>query len=166
MLIRPEKPSDIADIFAVTQAAFANHSFSQQTEGFIVNALRAAEALTISLVAEVDNKLVGHIAFSPLTISDGTAHWYGLGPLAVLPAYQRQGIGKALIQQGLTDLKASAAQGCALVGDPNYYPQFGFKNSTQLSYTGIPPDYFFILPFTATVPQGIVSFHAGFGATH
>ena len=109
---------------------------------------------------------MGHIAFSPLTISDGTAHWYGLGPLAVLPAYQRQGIGKALIQQGLTDLKASAAQGCALVGDPNYYPQFGFKNSTQLSYTGIPPDYFFILPFTATVPQGIVSFHAGFGATH
>lgn len=78
-----------------------------------MNALRAAEALTISLVAEVDNKLVGHIAFSPLTISDGTAHWYGLGPLAVLPAYQRQGIGKALMQQGLADLKANAAQGCA-----------------------------------------------------
>ena len=79
---------------------------------------------------------------------------------------ERQGIGKALMQQGLADLKANAAQGCALVGDPHYYPQFGFKNSTQLSYTGIPPDYFFILPFTATVPQGIVTFHAGFGATH
>jgi GNAT superfamily N-acetyltransferase len=105
----------------VTVSAFKTLEFSNHTEQFIVAALRAAGSLTVSLVAEVDGRVVGHIAFSPVSISDGTRNWYGLGPLSVLPEYQRQGIGKALVQEGLSRLKGLNAQGCCLVGHPDYY---------------------------------------------
>ena len=120
MIIRAETDADIAAITDVTVAAFRTHPFSHQTEHLIVNALRAGNALTISLVAEVDGHVVGHIAFSPVTVSDGTRGWYGLGPVSVLPEQQRQGIGSALINEGLSSLKALGARGCALVGDPQY----------------------------------------------
>jgi putative acetyltransferase len=121
MIIRNELESDFEAISAVTKAAFANHPHSNQTEQFIVNALRAANALAVSLVAEVDGKVVGHIAFSPVTISDGSQNWYGLGPVSVLPGFRKQGIGKFLIHEGLSLLKALGAKGCVLVGDPKYY---------------------------------------------
>ncbi len=97
MIIRDEQDSDVIAISEVTRAAFADHPYSHQTEHFIVDALRAADALVISLVAEVDGKVVGHIAFSAATISSGDEAWYALGPISVLPEHQRQGIGKALI---------------------------------------------------------------------
>ncbi len=80
---------------------------SRQTEHFIVNALRLAGALSISLVAEINSQIVGHIAFSPITASDGSKDWYGLGPVSVLPDHQKQGVGKALINNGLSLLKDS-----------------------------------------------------------
>ena len=128
MIIRNETHSDIEAISEVTITAFQNLAISNHTEQFIINALRAANALTISLVAEVDGKVVGHIAFSPIAISDGSLNWYGLGPISVLPKYQKQGIGKSLILKGLSLLKDMGGQGCALVGDPNYYKRFGFKS--------------------------------------
>ena len=88
--IRDERPSDIASIAYVTEAAFTTLEVSNHTEQFIVNALRAAGALSISLVAETDGNVIGHIAFSPVTMSDGTSDWYGLGPVSVLPASQHQ----------------------------------------------------------------------------
>lgn len=166
VIIRNEKDADIEVITEVTIAAFKNHPISNHTEQFIINALRAAGALTISLVAEIDRQIVGHIAFSPVTISDGTTDWYGLGPISVLPDYQRQGIGKALINEGLSLLKNKGAQGCALVGDPSYYQRFGFKNYPELIYEGIPQEFFLILPFTQKIPQGIIVFHDGFKATN
>lgn len=166
MIIRNERDTDIEVITEVTIAAFKNHPISNNTEQFIIHALRAAGALTISLVAEIDRKVVGHIAFSPVTISDGTTGWYGLGPISVLPDYQRQGIGKALINEGLSLLKDLGAQGCALVGDPNYYKRFGFKNYPELIYEGIPQEFFLILPFTQKIPQGVIVFHDGFKATN
>ncbi|MFB2935390.1 GNAT family N-acetyltransferase [Aerosakkonemataceae cyanobacterium BLCC-F154] len=166
MIIRNETDTDIEVITEVTIAAFKNHPISNNTEQFIIHALRAAGVLTISLVAEIDRKVVGHIAFSPVTISDGTAGWYGLGPISVLPDYQKQGIGKALINEGLSLLKNLGAQGCALVGDPNYYKRFGFKNYPELIYEGIPQEFFLILPFTQTIPQGVIVFHDGFKATN
>ncbi|MBW1719203.1 MAG: N-acetyltransferase, partial [Deltaproteobacteria bacterium] len=126
--------------------------------------LRAAKALTVSLVAEVDGRVIGHIAFSPLTISDGTRNWYGLGPVSVLPAYQRQGIGKAMILEGLSRLKDMNAQGCCLVGHPDYYRKFGFKNMPGLMHEGVPQEVFFALPFHGHTPQGTVAFHDGFKA--
>jgi putative acetyltransferase len=164
MIIRKERSNDFESITEVTIEAFKNHPISRQTEHFIVNALRSANALTISLVAEIDEKIVGHIAFSPITISDGTTKWYGLGPVSVLPKYQRQGIGKALINKGLSLLKEMGAQGCALVGPPEYYKKFGFKNYPEMIHEGIPQEVFLILPLTEKIPKGIVVFHEGFEA--
>lgn len=165
MIIRNETVSDIDAITEVTIAAFQNHPISQQTEQFIVHALREANALTISLVAEVDGRVVGHIAFSPVTISDGSSGWYGIGPLSVVPAYQRQGIGQALMHAGLALVKSSGGQGCVLVGDPGYYERFGFKNMPGLVLEGVPPEVFLALPFGEHTPQGVVLFHPGFAAT-
>lgn len=162
MIIREETSSDIEPIAEVTVAAFKTLTISNHTEQFIIHALRAANALTVSMVAEMDGQVVGHIAFSPITISDGTTDWYGLGPVSVLPEHQRKGIGKALIEGGLSRLKAMNACGCCLVGHPEYYKRFGFRNIPKLVYEGIPPEFFFALPFTEKVPKGMVVFHEGF----
>ncbi len=108
--------------------------------------------------------MVGHVAFSPVTISDGTPSWYGLGPVSVLPAYQRQGIGRALIFEGLSHLKGLNAQGCCLVGHPGYYKKFGFKNMPGLVHEGVPQEVFLALSFDGPTPQGIITFHEGFKA--
>jgi len=162
LILRKETTSDIEAITQVTIAAFENLPVSNHTEQFIIKALRSADALTISLVAEIDERVVGHIAFSPVTISDGTKDWYGLGPISVLPEYQKQGMGKSLINEGLSLLKKLGGQGCALVGDSNYYKRFGFKNFPELVHEGVPPEVFFALPFTEKVPRGTVVFHEGF----
>jgi putative acetyltransferase len=162
--IRSETDADIDTITKVTIAAFKTLEISNHTEQFIIEALRVAKALTISLVAEVNGRVVGHIAFSPVTISDGSRNWYGLGPVSVLLEYQRQGIGKALIREGLSRLKDMNAQGCCLVGHPDYYRKFGFKNLPGLVHEGVPPEVFFTLPFDEHTPQGTVTFHDGFKA--
>ena len=105
MILRKETIADIDAITKVTIAAFKNLAVSNQTEQYIINALRNADALTLSLVAEIDGRIVGHIAFSPVIISDGTKDWYCLGPIYVLPEYQKQGIGKSLVNEGLYLLK-------------------------------------------------------------
>jgi putative acetyltransferase len=162
MIIRNETVSDIDAISEVTVAAFQNLAISNHTEQFIINALRNADALTISLVAEIDGQVVGHIALSPVTISDGSLNWYGLGPISVLPKYWKRGIGKSLVNKGLSKLKELDGNGCTLVGDPNYYKCLGFRNIPGLVYEGIPQEFFLALPFTEKVPQGIVVFHEGF----
>ena len=162
MILRKETAADVEAITEVTTAAFRNHPISKHTEQFIIKALRDANALTISLVAEIDGRLVGHIAFSPVIISDGTKDWYGLGPVSVLPDYQKQGIGKSLINEGLSLLKDMGGKGCALVGDPNYYKRFGFKNYPKLIHDGVPQEVFLALPFSEEVPQGTIVFHEGF----
>ncbi len=164
MLIRHELDSEIEAIFTVTKAAFEDHPYSPHTEQFIVNALRAAKALSLSLVAEVDGKVIGHIAFSPVSISDGSDNWYGIGPVSVLPEFQKRGCGKSLINEGLAWLKASGAQGCLLVGDPGYYERFGFRNLPDLSLAGVPPENFLSLPFGKNIPHGEVIFHQAFSA--
>lgn len=165
MTIRNEQAGDVEAIATVTKAAFANHPYSQQTESFIIDALRAAGALTVSLVAEVEGAVVGHIAFSPLTISDGSRDWYALGPVSVLPAFQRQGIGSALIQQGLAILKSAGAQGCVLVGRPEYYQRFGFRHVPDLVMEGVPPEVLLALPFGEHTACGTVIHHEAFSAT-
>ena len=165
MIIRKETQSDVGAIFDITKAAFENHPYSNNTEQFIINALRAAEALTVSLVAEIDGKLVGNIAFSPVTFSDGTENWYGLGPISVLPEYQKQGIGTSLVNKGLDMLKDLGAQGCVLVGEPNFYQRFGFESPGGLKYEGVPQANFLALSFCDRIPTGTVQFHRAFTAT-
>ena len=165
MIIRKETKSDRGIISDITRAAFENHPYSNNTEQFIIDALRAAGALTLSLVAEADGNIVGHIAFSPVSISDGSSDWYGLGPISVLPEYQNRGIGTSLVREGLSSLISLNAKGCALVGDPNFYVRFGFRNIPLLIHEGVPQEYFLVLPFDTKEAQGVVVFHKGFGAT-
>ncbi|MGR0482046.1 MAG: GNAT family N-acetyltransferase [Candidatus Electronema sp. V4] len=162
IIIRDETEADIAAIAALTEAAFASLEISRHTEQFIIAALRAAQSLTVSLVAEADGSVVGHVAFSPVRIADGAAGWYGLGPVAVLPERQSQGIGTALIREGLARLQVLGAKGCCLVGHPEYYTRFGFKNTPGLFHEGVPPEVFFALSFDGCLPQGEVRFHEAF----
>lgn len=162
LLIRPEEPTDEDAIAAVTAAAFASLQFSKHNEHLVIAALRAAGALSLSRVAERDGQILGHIAFSPATISDGNPDWYHLGPVSVAPGHQRQGIGGLLIREGLARLEAMGARGCCLIGHPTYYPRFGFTNPPGLAYPGVPGNIFFNLVFQGETPQGTVSFHEAF----
>lgn len=164
-LIREETAADAERITEVTIAAFRDHPHSRQTEQFIVRELRAAGALSVSLVAEVGGVVVGHAAFSPVELSGGEAGWFGLGPVSVTPEHQRRGIGKALITEGLSRLKGLGGRGCILVGDPGYYTRFGFKNHPALVLEGVPPEVFLALPLADDVPHGRASFHRAFQAT-
>lgn len=162
--IRPERPSDEDAIEQVTRRAFRSHPYSHQTEQFIIRALRAAQALSISLVAEDAGRIVGHVALSPVTISDGAAGWYGLGPLSVEPALQGRGIGRALMERGLAELRKIGADGCVLVGDPSFYTRFGFANNPGLVLEGVPPEFFLAQPLGNSCAHGMVRFHPAFQA--
>lgn len=164
ILIRDEQNTDIQAIFDLTQKAFNDAEHSSHTEQFIVNALRESKQLTVSLVAETQGKVIGHIAFSPVSISDGTTNWYGLGPISVLPEYQGKGIGSKLMKEGLNRIKALNAKGCVLLGDPNYYGKFGFKADARLILAGVPAEYFQILAFTDYIPSGYVIYSDAFNA--
>ena len=164
IIIRNEIDDDVDAITEVTVAAFKTLEISNHTEQFIVEALRANNALTVSLIAEVDGHVVGHVAFSPVTISDGTQNWYGLGPVSVLPEHQRKGIGKSLILEGISRLKGLNAKGCCLVGHPDYYRKLGFKNVSGLVHEGVPQEIFLAMSFDGQIPQGTVEFHDGFKA--
>ena len=164
LLIRDEKSTDYRTISEVTIAAFEKIEISNHTEQFIIEAIRSAKALSVSLVAEVDGRVVGYIAFSPVTMSDDTKDWYGLGPVSVHPDFQRKGIGKALIREGLTRLKVLKAKGCCLVGHLQYYRQFGFENVEGSIHEGVPSEVSFVLSFDGNIPQGHVVFHEGFKA--
>lgn len=164
-LIRAERPEDAGPIAGVTEAAFRDHPFSRQTEPAIVAALRAAGALSLSLVAEIDGAVVGHVAFSPVVMPDGSDGWFGVGPVSVLPERQRQGIGSMLMRAGLWRMRERGARGCVLVGPPEYYGRFGFRNDPGLVHDGVPREVFLALPFGAGAPRGQVTFHPAFAVT-
>ncbi len=161
-VIRPEQPADIAAIHALTREAFLNAPHTDHTEHLIVDALREAGALSVSLVAEADGQIVGHIAFSPVSISDGSTHWFGLGPVSVLPACQGRGIGRQLVASGLERLRALGAAGCVVLGEPAYYGRFGFAADPTLVLKDVPPAYFQALAFTPLQASGEVAYHAAF----
>jgi putative acetyltransferase len=162
MQIRLERPEDATTIHALTDTAFKGMPFSDDTEASVIDALRAAGALTLSLLATQGGEIVGHIAFSPVTINGEAGDWYGLGPVSVWPDRQRQGIGQALIREGLQRLKSIGAGGCVLLGNPAYYGRFGFENDPDLRHAGAPPEAFQCLTLNGPRPRGEVSFHPGF----
>jgi putative acetyltransferase len=162
MHIRAESLSDVAAIHGVTQRAFNGAPHSDGSEPHIISALRDAGALAMSLVAEVDGVVVGHVAVSAVTITDGTAAWYGLGPISVEPGRQGQGIGSLMMRAALHRLTELGAAGCVVLGDPAYYSRFGFVARPSLVYPGVPPEYFMALSFGASQPQGEVAYHAAF----
>ncbi len=137
--------------------------FSDGDEARVIDALRAAGALTISLVAiTAEDEVVGHIAFSPVRIDGQPGDWYGLGPVSVAPAMQGQGVGGALINNGLERMRALGAAGCVLLGNPDYYRRFGFLSDQTLTYQGQPNRYFQHLVLKGPPTRGDVSFHSAF----
>ena len=164
-LIRPETAADAEAIEAITIAAFLTAPHADHTEHFIVRALREAGALTVSLVAELDGRVTGHVAISPVAVSDGANGWFGLGPISVSPDQQGRGIGSCLIRAALRQLKERGAAGCVLVGDPAYYGRFGFRQEGSLVLPGVPAEYFQALSLGGRIPQGSVTYHAAFSAT-
>jgi putative acetyltransferase len=124
--------------------------------------LRLAGDLSISLVAEREGEVVGHVAFSPVSISNGAAGWFGLGPVAVERADRRRGIGAAIIKHGLAELRRRHANGCVVLGDPEYYQRFSFRHDPALQFEGAPPEYFLALHFAAGEAQGAVTYRPAF----
>lgn len=163
MQIRSERPADADAIHRVTAAAFAGVPYSDQTEPAIVDALRADEVLTVSLVAVDGDEIIGHVAFSPVEIGEVARGWYGLGPVSVSPERQRQGIGQALVRQGLEALKAMEAAGCVVLGDPAYYGRFGFESDPAIRYGAEVSPYLQRLVFHGPSPTGAVRYHPSFG---
>jgi len=163
IVIRSETQKDIHAIGQVTALAFAGKPYSDETEPLIIERLRNAGALSLSLVAEANFRVVGHAGFSVVHINGLDIGWFGLGPISVLPGLQKQGIGSRLIEAGLSLLRENGAQGCVLEGDPGYYHRFGFRSHPGLTYEGSPaPEYFMALPFYEITPTGKVEFHKAF----
>ena len=163
MEIRPELPGDEAAISELIAAAFAEAQHRDGTEAAIVQRLREVGALTLSLVAEDGGAIVGHLAFSPVTIGGKDLRGFGLGPVAVSPARQRRGIGDALIREGLGQLQAQGARGCVVLGEPGYYRRFGFVADERLRFPGPPAEYFQALTLDGDTPSGTVAYHPAFG---
>jgi predicted N-acetyltransferase YhbS len=160
--IRDERPGDAPAIHDVTKTAFADMRYSSHTEQHIVDALRAADALALSLVAERDDEIVGHVAFSRVRIGGEPGDWFGLGPLSVRPALHGQGIGSLLVREGLSRLRALGAGGCVLLGHRAYYARFGFTHDLRLTYGGKAHPNFQRLGFGEAIPEGDVTYHPAF----
>ncbi|MCI0488021.1 MAG: N-acetyltransferase [Blastocatellia bacterium] len=126
--IRREEPGDRAAVHHVNERAFG-----RATEANLVDALRAADKALLSLVAVRDNQVIGHILFSPVTIGPGDENFRaaGLAPMAVLPEFQRQGVGSLLIETGLDECRRAGIEGLVVLGHPNYYPRFGFVPASR-----------------------------------
>ena len=163
MKIRPETMADAEPISALVEAAFATAEHSDGTEAMIVRRLRQARALAISLVAVDDEELVGHVALSPVTIDRADLGWLGLGPVAVRPDWQGQGIGGGLIREALNRARKLGAKGCVVLGEPDYYGRFGFVADARLRYPGPPAEYFQSLPIGKGSPAGEVAYNKAVG---
>lgn len=163
--VRKEVLSDVAAIEAVIKAAFCSAARAGHMEQLIVRVLRDSRQLSVSLVAEDVGSIIGHVAVSPVTISNGASGWYGLGPISVVPERQGQGVGSLLIENVLAELRALGAAGCVLLGDPNYYSRFGFKAEPALALPGVPPEYFQAISLSGSFPSGTVTYHDAFQAT-
>jgi putative acetyltransferase len=141
--IRPERPADLAAIRDVNRRAFG-----QDDEGAIVDALRSHGAASLSLVATIDERVVGHIMYSPVELAGISGA--GLGPMAVLPEHQREGIGSRLVETGNERLRHAGCPFVVVLGHAGFYPRFGFKPARPLGIRcewDVPDDVFLILLF-------------------
>ena len=134
--IRPEQTGDEAAVRTMVQRAFAGQPYSQGEEHEVVDRLRADGDLLLSLVALAGETIVGQISFSPALLENGEDGWVVLGPLAVDPACQRQGVGRALIAAGEAAMRLRGARGMTVLGDPQFYARFGFAQNTGMWLAG------------------------------
>ena len=161
-IIRREHEKDIEAIREVTKLAFADMPFADGDEHELTDALRNATALAVSLVAERHDQVIGHVAFSVAVPEDCSRGWYALGPVSVLPAHQRCGVGSALIRRGLEELEKLGATGCILTGDPSFYRRFGFRLEPSLAPPEEPTEYFMVKFICGQRAMRPISFHRAF----
>jgi len=166
LIIRPETPEDISAIYQVNQMAF-----DRENEARLVDTLRSNGAITLSLVAQMDDKIVGHILFSPVTVTNGDHHHWnavGLGPMAVLPTHQKQGVGSALIRAAFDELKKMGYFVVIVLGHPEYYPRLGFVPSKPLGIrweNDVPDEVFMVMELKEGALNGrtgTVRYHLAF----
>jgi len=164
MLIRAEEPGDWGAVRAVNVSAFET-----PLEANLVDALRGQAKPCVSLVAENDGAIVGHIMFSPVTLSGHPALGImGLAPMAVSPAHQRKGIGSALVRAGLERCQQLGIGAVVVLGHPAYYPRFGFLPSTRFGIGceyEVPEDVFMVLELGASFlrsSSGTIKYHEAF----
>ncbi len=159
--ITKERADDVGAIGTLTTSAFAPKVFSDGNEATCIEIMRADGDLTLSLVARDGARIVGHVAFSPVVIEGTQGNWFGLGPVSVEPELQKQGIGSALILDGLDRLRGLNAAGCVLVGDPRYYTRFGFASDPALTYRDLDTSLVQYLAFGDEQPTGVLTFSRG-----
>lgn len=165
--IRPETKDDFAKIWQVNAAAF-----DTEAEANLVDSLRQSGVALLSLVAEVGKKIVAHILFSPVAFSgQGTdLNIAGLAPMAVLPHYQKQGIGTLLVRKGLKQCESEGYQAAVVIGHPEYYPRFGFVPGSKFgikSEYDVPDEVFMVKELVAgilTGCRGVVKYHPLFNS--
>ena len=164
MLIRVEEENDQAGVHAVNVSAF-----DTPTEAYLVHAVREEADPVVSLVAEVSGGVVGHIMFSPVTLSTHPdLKLMGLAPMAVAPEHQRKGIGSALVQAGLEECKKLGFVAVVVLGHPEYYPRFGFSTASQYGIDcefEVPAEAFMAMelqPGALSGRHGRVKYHAAF----
>lgn len=161
--IRAERQGDEAAIRALTAAAFAGLPYSDGSEPRIIDAMRDDGDLALSLVAETGGEILGHVAFSPVTLEGGEDGWFGLGPVSVHPDRQRRGIGTRLIEAGIAELHLRGARGIVLVGDPAYYARFGFERDPRLAYPHPGGEHLQRLILSGEGTGGVVRYAPAFG---
>jgi len=165
LLIRPELPADYTAVRQITAAAFETPG-----EANLVDALREQAEPYISLVAEVEGEIAGHIMFSPVTIEHYTGSFMGLAPMAVAPACQRDGIGSALVHEGILRCKQLGIAAVMVLGHPDYYPRFGFVPASQFGIGceyDVPDEVFMAIELQQSGLDGIsgtARYHSAFGS--
>jgi len=165
LFIRREQPEDIAAIHEVHELAFG-----RPAEADLVDALRARSKVTLSLVAVEDDRIVGHILFSPVTIDPTDRRFLavGLAPMAVLPQRQRRGIGSQLVNAGLLECRNAGYECVVVLGHPAYYPRFGFVPASRYGLRSeyeVPDEAFMVLAWHAGVLKdrgGVVRYQPEF----
>jgi putative acetyltransferase len=144
--IREEEPADVVAIRDVNEKAF-----DRPHEARLIEQLRANDAVLLSLVAVCDGRVVGHILYSPVSLGEGPneSHGAGLGPMAVLPEFQRAGVGSKLITEGSRRFKENGCPFIVVLGHPEYYPRYGFVAASRYGVRcqwEVPDEAFMMLP--------------------
>ena len=154
MHVRPEEPADALAVRRINQTAF-----SSALEADIVEAIRKQEKSVVSLVADSNGQVVGHILFSPVSLSGKSKlRLMGLGPMAVLPSHQRKGIGSALVREGLDRCREMACDAVVVLGHPEYYSRFGFVPASRYEISceyDVPDEVFMLLEFEPRSLEGV-----------
>jgi len=154
ILVRPEKSADVAAVHQLNERAFG-----RPAEANLVDALRTRGKVALSLVAEEDGRVVGHILFSPVTIASGESTFsaLGLAPMAVLPELQRRGIGSLLVATGLAECRKAGYAAVVVLGHPEYYPRFGFIPASRYGIKceyDVPDEVFMLIELRAGALRG------------